>query len=137
MVMCAMHESTPSDTDKGKFAAAKRKRWVLIGVSVVAIAYPGAWLMVRQSDAFALAASFVRSSPRIVGTVGAVHEVSLSPFGYSLNYVGPLGDAFSELSVKGERGSAIAFVELEKRGVWEVKFARLVRTGQEAIQLAP
>jgi hypothetical protein len=116
---------------------AKWKRWALIALAVVALSYPAAWLMARHSDAFAYAESFIRGDPQVAEVLGQVRQVGLSPFGYSVRYVGAQGDASFELSVQGEKESATAFVELQKRGVWEVKFARLVRAGQQVTQLVP
>ena len=115
----------------------KWKRWVLIAVVVTAIAYPGAWWMVQQSDAYIDAETFIRNDHQVLEAIGAVRKVKLSPFGYSLEYSGANGDASFELSVEAERGSASAFIELQKRGVWEVKFARLIRADKKVIQLVP
>lgn len=43
----------------------KWKRWVLIAVILTAIAYPGAWLMVQQSDAYIDAETFIRNDPQV------------------------------------------------------------------------
>ncbi|MBK9160151.1 MAG: hypothetical protein IPM27_01025 [Nitrosomonadales bacterium] len=115
----------------------KWKRWVLIAAILTAIAYPGAWLMVQQSDAYIDAETFIRTDPQVVEAIGTVRKVSLSPFGYSLRYSGANGDASFELTVEAERESASAFVELQKWGVWEVKFARLIRADKKFIQLVP
>lgn len=115
----------------------KWKRWVLIAVILTAVAYPGAWLMVQQSDAYVDAETFIRNDQQVVEAIGSVRKVTLSPFGYSLRYSGANGDASFELTVEAERESASAFVELQKRGVWEVKFARLIRADKKVIQLVP
>jgi hypothetical protein len=115
----------------------KWKRWVLIAVVITAIAYPGAWWMVQQSDAYFDSETFIRNDPQVVEAIGTVRKVSLSPFGYSLRYSGANGDASFELTVEAERETASAFVELQKRGVWEVKFARLIRADKKVIQLVP
>ncbi|WP_287806273.1 hypothetical protein [Diaphorobacter sp.] len=115
----------------------KWKRWALIAAVVTAIAYPGAWWMVQQSDAYIDAETFIRNDQRVLEAVGAIRKVKLSPFGYSLGYSGANGDASFELSVEAERDSAFAFIELQKRGVWEVKFARLIRADKQVIQLVP
>lgn len=96
---------------------ARWKRWALIAFAAVAVGYPAAWLMARHSDAFKAAESFIRGDPQVAEILGQVRQVGLSPFGYSIRYVGPQGDASLELSVQGERESASAFVELQKRGV--------------------
>ena len=113
----------------------KWKRWVLIAVIVTAIAYPGAWLMVQQSDAYIDAEAFIRNDHQVLETIGAVRKVKLSPFGYSLEYSGANGNASFELSVEAEREPATVYIELQKRGVWEVKFARLIRADKKVIQL--
>ena len=104
---------------------------------VTVIAYPAAWVMVQQSDAYINAESFIRNDHQVLESIGAVRKVRLSPFGYSVKYSGANGDASFELSVEAERESATAFVELQKRGVWEVKFARLIRADQKVTQLVP
>jgi len=115
----------------------KWKRWLLVGIAIVALSYPVAWLMARHSDAFTSADSYIRGNRQVAEVLGPVRRVGLSPFGYSIRYVGAKGDASLELSVEGERKSATAYVELQKRGVWEVNLARLVQAGQEVTQLTP
>lgn len=115
----------------------KWKRWVLIVLIVTAIAYPGAWLMVQQSDAFVDAETFIRHDHRVIEAIGTVRKVKLSPFGYSLEYSGANGNASFELSVDAERESATAFIELQKRGIWEIKSARLIRADKKITQLIP
>jgi hypothetical protein len=114
---------------------ARWKLWALIGLAIVALSYPLAWFMVRKSDAFAFAESYVRDNPRVIETLGPVRSVGLSPFGYAVRYVGAQGDASFELSVEGQKNSGTVFIELQKRGVWEVKFARLVQGDQQVTQL--
>jgi hypothetical protein len=111
-------------------------RWAAIALAIVAVSYPAAWVMVQNSDAYELAESFVTTHPRVREAVGTVHRITLPPFGYALEYTGAQGEASFELSVQAERESATAYVELQRRGVWEVKLARLVRADKTVIDLA-
>ena len=110
---------------------------MLIAAVIAVVSYPGSWLLVQQSDAYSDAEAFVRNDPRVVEALGAVRKVKLSPFGYSLNYSGASGNASFEMAVEAERESATAFIELQKRGIWEIKLARLIRADEEVIQLVP
>jgi hypothetical protein len=110
-------------------------RWALAPIVVVFISYPAAWLMARNSDAYVASESFLRSSPQVIDVLGSVSAVTLSPFGYSVRYVGARGDASFELSVQGTKETAKVFIELQKLGVWEVRLLRLVRAGQPVMDI--
>ena len=113
-----------------------RWRWVIVGVAVlVGLSIPAGWLMAKNSDAYAAAVNFVKSNPQAREKLGTVRDVSLAPFGYSVRYSGAHGEASFDLTVSGQKGSAMIYVELEKKGIWEVRLARLVENEKTLIQL--
>jgi hypothetical protein len=48
---------------------------------------------------------------------------------------GSHGDAKFDLEVSGASGNAVVYMELRKRGIWEVQFARLLREKQPSLVL--
>ena len=109
--------------------AAGRKKWKLVAVAVGVIAllsYPLGHLLMANSDAFTTAERFVQSNPEVLKIVGSAPKVSLSWLGGSLEISGDSGNAQLTLDVRGGAGSARVYTELEKRGLWELKFARLM-----------
>jgi len=113
-------------------------RWkllALVAVLVAVLSTLAGWIMAYRSDAFAVAEQFIRRNDVLSANVGDVRRVSLAFFGYGIRYSGARGDAAFEIDVEGESGSGTVFIELEKRGVWEVTLARIVRNGTTAIEL--
>lgn len=113
----------------------KWKRWAIGAVVVLLVAYPAAWLLILNSDAFREAERFVRQSPAVQEYVGDVRRVSVSPFGGQMQVSGGRGSAHFDLKVSGELRDADVYAELEKKGIWEVRFARLLRENESPIQL--
>lgn len=113
----------------------RRRGLIVVGVVILLAAYPTSWLVVTHSDAYATAVDFVKTNPRVREGLGAVRDVSVAPFGYSIRFSGAHGTAHFDLTVSGETASATVYVELEKKGIWAVPLARLVERGKAAIQL--
>ena len=112
------------------------KRGALIAVGLLVIAYPAAWIGVQHTDAYLLAEAFIRNDAEVTRTIGAVERVTLPLFGtFSVEVSGGTGDAVFEMAVDADRGKASAFVDLRKRGVWEVTGARVVNPAGVATTL--
>lgn len=111
------------------------KRGVTIAIIILAIGYPVAWLLVRNSDAFAEANRFLQTHPAVKDYVGQIHSITLSPFIGEISVSGATGMAKLELNVSGEKQRAEIYIELEKKGIWEVRFARLLRQNDSPVQL--
>jgi len=106
-------------------------RWKVfaIGLALMAVvSYPLAHVLISNSDAFGAAEAFLRSNPDVSQAVGPVQDLSLSWLGGSLEVSGDTGSAQFTLNVRGATGSTRAYVELEKRGIWEITFAQLLPT---------
>lgn len=113
----------------------RRKKWVVFGVVVSLLMYPVAWLGAQYSDAYVKAVEFLRTNERVTAQLGAIDDVALSFFGYSLRYTGAYGEANFEVQIEGRNATASAYVELKKRGTWEVSMARLTIPEQPAVTL--
>lgn len=117
------------------------KRWVrgaLVAVGLLVVAYPAAWVGVQHTDAYTLAESFIRNDAEVTRTIGAVERVKLPLFGtFSVEVSGGTGDAVFEMAIDAQRGKARAFVDLRKRGVWEITEARLVSSAGAVTPLTP
>jgi hypothetical protein len=111
------------------------KRWGLLAVVVVVLGIPASWFFVQRSEAFSVARTLVVESPLVTSNIGTVKRISLQPFGYHLRFSGAQGNAHFQFSLSGEQKKAIAYVELEKQGSWEVRVARLVVPDQPAVAL--
>jgi len=112
---------------QGKFLQSKRWKVFAIGFGVLMLlSYPLAHVMITNSDAFATAGAFVRSNPEVVKVVGPIQELSLAWLGGSMEVSGDSGSAQLTLEIRGASGSTRAYIELQKKGVWDVTFARLL-----------
>jgi hypothetical protein len=106
-----------------------RFRWKVfaIGLALIAVVgYPLAHVFISNSDAFGAAEGFLRSNHDVVRVVGPVQDVSLSWLSESLEVSGDTGSAQFTVNVRGATDSTRVYVELEKRGIWEITFARLL-----------
>ncbi len=113
----------------------KWKLAIIIVAILLLASYAVAPLLVKRSDAFAMANQFLKSSPLVQNNIGNVSDISLKPFGYSLQYSGARGNAHFEFKIKGTRASGSAYVELRKKGDWQIIFANLMIPRQTAIEL--
>jgi hypothetical protein len=116
----------------------KRRPWgkwlaiaaVFVGALVVVVHYS-----MSSSDAFAAASTFVRSNTEVQRVAGSIQDTSLSWGGGEVEVVGDAGHARLSVNVKGSLASPRVYVELAKRGVWEVSYARLLPETGESIVL--
>jgi hypothetical protein len=111
------------------------KRWLLGALVLLPIASVSARFFMTRSDAFETASAYLRNHPEIVRSAGAVRETSLAWRGGSLRVSGDSGSANFSVNVEGEVASPRAYVELKKRGIWEVTFVRLIPEQGEPIVL--
>ena len=115
-----------------------RKRWktwvacAIIGSAalVVAVHY-----LIEKSEAFKVASAFLRGNPEVIRLAGPIRDTSLSWGGGSIEVSGGSGRASLTVNLLGSVASPQAYVELTKRGVWEVSFARLLPESAPAILL--
>jgi len=122
----------------GRMHKQGKLRWKVsaIGLALmVVVGYPLAHVLISNSDAFGTAEDFLRVNPDVVRAVGPVQDLSLSWLGGSLRFSGDTGSAQFTLNVRGATGSTRAYVELEKRGIWEITFARLLPTNGTPVLL--
>ena len=83
-------------------------------------------VLMEKSGAFEVASEYLRTNPDVVRVAGTVQETSLSWIGGEIAVSGGSGNAKLTINISGTRESPQAYVELWKRGVWEVRFARLL-----------
>ena len=82
--------------------------------------------VIERSEAFETASSFLRANAAVVRLAGPVHDTSLSWRGGEIEVSGDSGSARLTVNVSGTAGEQQAYVELRKRGNWEVTFAQLL-----------
>ena len=114
------------------------KRWAAVGVLAVGAfvaSYPLAGYIARNSDAYVEAERFLRASSTVNDRIGSVRSVSIEPFGASLRFTTSTGDAQFNLDVEGSKRVAKAYVELQRRGSWQVHVAQLVVPGKSVEEL--
>ena len=82
--------------------------------------------MATRTEPFQYSMKAIKESVAIKETVGDVTSVQLSPFGYSVKYVGSQGWADFEIEVIGIKSRGTLFVKLETNlGAWQIVGARL------------
>ncbi|HBH39268.1 MAG TPA: hypothetical protein DDX06_12915 [Curvibacter sp.] len=101
------------------------RRWLKLAVLLGVVMVPTVHWLVGRSDAFASAEDFLRASPEVIRILGPISDLSLSWRGVSLREGGDSGSAEFTVNLKGQKTAGRAYVELRKRGVWEVQFVRL------------
>ena len=114
------------------------KRWKLfavLGVCLVALSYPLAYYFVSNSDAFAVSSQFLRTNPEVIRVAGPVQDLSLSWSGMQMSVSGGSGRAEFTINIHGASSSPRAYVELQKRGIWEIAYARLLPENQAPVLL--
>jgi len=105
------------------------KRWKLfgaVGLLLAFLAYPLGYFFVSRSDAFAVASQFLRTNDEVIRVAGQVQELSLSWKGKKMSVSGDSGRAEFTVNIRGSISSPRAYVELQKRGILEITFARLL-----------
>jgi hypothetical protein len=112
------------------------RRWLKWLVVFVVIGTPAMYFLMSKSEAFAAAAVFLRGNPEVVRHLGPISDASLNWRGGSLKEGSDFGQAQFTVSLEGRERGGRAYVELRKRGVWEVRFARLIPdSGPEIVLL--
>ena len=112
---------------QGRLFQSGRWKSFAIGFGVLMLlSYPVSHVVITNSDAFDTAGGFVRSNSEVIKAVGPVQELSLAWLGGSMQVSGDSGSAQVTLDIRGTSGSTQAYVELQKRGVWDITFARLL-----------
>jgi hypothetical protein len=102
-----------------------------IALGVVLVYYS-----IAKSDAFDVTSSFLRGQAEVVRSVGRVEDASLSFWsGGKIWSSGDRGSGSFTVNIRGASGSTQAYVELKRRGSWEVQFARLLPSSGEPIVL--
>jgi hypothetical protein len=102
------------------------RRWLKWFLVFAVIGTPAVYLLMSKSSAFAAASTFLRGNPEVVRQLGPIADASLSWRGGSMREGGDSGQAQFTVSLEGRDRGGRAYVELRKRGVWEVRFARLI-----------
>lgn len=110
-------------------------RWIAVAVLATAVGVLLVHGVISRSEAFGVASSFVRSHPVVEATLGKVVETSLSWGGGQMNMSGDSGNAKFTVNVEGAKDSTRVYVELRKRGVWEITYARMLPSGGESVLL--
>jgi hypothetical protein len=114
------------------------KKWKLLVAIAITLMILGTFLahyLLSKSDAFKTTASFLRSHPEVIKTTGPINNLSISWMGAAISMSGDNGKAHMTINIAGTTSSPQAYVELVKRGIWEVKFARLLPENQDSILL--
>lgn len=115
------------------WAAVRRLlKWFLV---LTAVAVPAAHWLIGKSDAFAVASAFLKTNSEVVRTLGQISDASLSWRGASMSGGGDRGRAQFTVVLEGQKRDGRAYVELRKRGIWEVQFARLLPESGEPMVL--
>jgi hypothetical protein len=105
---------------------ASLRRWLKWFVVFAVIGTPAVYLLIAKSEAFAAASTFLRGSPEVARLLGPISDASLSWRGASMRQSGDSGEAHFTVTLEGQENTGRAYVELRKRGIWEVRFARLI-----------
>jgi hypothetical protein len=111
------------------------RRWLKWFVVLSVIGVPTAYWLMARSDAFATASVFLKANSEVARILGPISDASLSWRGGSLSQGGDRGRAEFTVNLKGEKSAGRAYIELRKRGIWEIRFARLLPDSGEPIVL--
>jgi hypothetical protein len=115
--------------------SSKAKRWLVAVVVIAPLTLLVAHLSIANSDAFETASGFLRTHSTVQRLAGNVRATSLSWRGGALRFSGDSGSANFTVIVEGEVASLRSYVELKKRGIWEVTFVRLLPENGAPIEL--
>ena len=105
----------------------RRNKVILIVILLVLTITPLiGYIMASSSDPFQHSKNVIDNSSALKEIVGDIKSVKLSPFGYSVKYIGSHGWAEFEVNVVGTKNSGVLFIKLEKDlGIWNVLGANL------------
>jgi hypothetical protein len=110
---------------------AKRRpwgKWFAVAAAFVGALFLLVHYFISNSDAFVTASSFVRGNPEVQRVAGTIQNTSLSWGGGEVEVSGDTGHAQFSVKVTGSLASPRVYVELAKRGTWEILNARLFGT---------
>ena len=71
----------------------------------------------------------------MIRVAGPVQDLSLSWLGMNMSVSGDSGRAELTIHIHGTTSSPRAYVELQKRGIWEIAHARLLPENQAPVLL--
>ena len=111
------------------------KKLVAVAISMMIFGTLLTHYLFSNSDGFKTASVFLRSHPEVMKATGPINDLSLSWMGGAMSMSGDNGKAHMTINITGTASSPQAYVELVKRGVWEVKFARLLPKNENSILL--
>jgi Cytochrome oxidase complex assembly protein 1 len=115
-----------------------KKYWKIWVIGAITMSLLGTFIghyLVANTDGFKTASEFLRSHPEVIKATGSINDLSLSWMGGAMSMSGDNGKAHMTINITGTTSSPQAYVELVKRGVWEVKFARLLPKNENSILL--
>jgi hypothetical protein len=110
-------------------------KWLAIAAAFVVALLVAVHYTISSSDAFAAASAFARNNSQVQRVAGQIQDTSLSWNGGEVEIVGDSGHAKFSVIVWGTIASPRVYVELNKRGIWEVTYARLLPESGESIVL--
>jgi hypothetical protein len=113
----------------------KWKRWTVAALVITPLFFLAVHTILERSDAFDIASTYLRGNSEVVQSAGIVRGTSLSWRGGAIRVSGDSGSAKFTVNVDGAVSAPRAYVELRKRGVWEVTFARLLPEKGEPVVL--
>ena len=111
------------------------KRWLVAALVFTPVLLLAVHTIIERSEAFETASTYLRGNPEVVRSAGTIRKTSLSWRGGAVRVSGDDGSANFTVNVDGAVAAPRAYVELRKRGVWEVTFARLLPEKGEPIVL--
>jgi hypothetical protein len=116
----------------------RRKILFILTITTILIAtfFIAIYIIAGNSEPYKIATQFIQQNTDIKEQVGQISKTRLAFWGYSAHYRGPHGWAEFEIVVKGAKGQAVVFMNLERDlGEWTVKAARLRFGSRESINL--
>ena len=108
------------------------KKWIISAAVLTVVMIPLVFILMTNSDAFRLAASYIKSHQAISAALGPIQDVSFSYLGSnSLGFTSLEGGGDFELKVKGANQSGLVHVVLEKKFyAWQVTDATFYQVGK-------
>lgn len=112
-------------------------RWFVPALlAAMAAMFIGIHQLIARSDAFAAASQFASGHRLIATQLGRIQSTELPWFGSAaISVSGDRGQAHFTLLLNGDKADARLYIEMEKRGIWEPRFARLMQAGGSVLLL--
>jgi hypothetical protein len=111
------------------------RRWITVALLAAVAGVVLVHSVIARSDAFDVASSFLRDNPEVKKRLGRVVGTSLSWRGGQMNLSGDSGSAKFTVNVEGHTDATRVYVELRKRGVWAIEYARMLPSNGEPVLL--